>query len=65
MSKSIYELGLHEGMEVDVPVHTADGECRNSEADRTGIMRVPGGWLYGRGGFVPYSEEFKEGVGDE
>lgn len=44
MIKSIYELKLHEVMELD-----------DLELD---ILRVPGGWLY-NSVFVPYSNEFK------
>ena len=46
--KTIYELGLHEG----VILHEIS----------LFIMRVPGGWIYQpdgvQGCFVPYSEEF-------
>lgn len=62
MTKSIYDLELHEVMEVEM-----------SDTDRAVISRVPGGWIYllqvydligRRDGvkfvFVPYNEEFKE-----
>ena len=63
MSKTIYDLKLHESMNVNIT--TADGVA----VDYMTATRVPNGWIYQiwndvvqeyvRDIFVPYSEEFK------
>ena len=56
MNRDIYSMYLHEVMEVKI--YDADGE-----EDTIGVLRVPGGWVYGfdmsEPFFVPLSDEFK------
>jgi hypothetical protein len=59
MTKSIYDLELHEALDID----TKNGRWQSAHA-----LRVPGGWVYnfcwangsGTAVFVPFDNEFQD-----